>query len=213
MAHQPGEGFVYQLSFDALTVVVEAATGRSFDAVLRERMLDPLVMRDTGFVVPQTELPRVLANYFPDVSGVSRQVTPDCDPSLLHRPEFCSASTGLVSTATDLIAFAQMLLDGGEGPNGRVLSQEAVRLMATDALTGAARAMAEGFLEPGVGWGVGAAVDDRGRFGWDGGTGASLWVDPTAQVAAVVLTRQGMGSPESAECVTRFWEAVRAEPR
>ncbi len=211
MAHQPGEGFVYQLSFDALTVIVEVATKQPFDAVIRERILAPLGMHDTGYTVTDEQLPRVLANYFPDADGFT-QVTPDADPTLLERPVFCSASTGLVSTASDLIRFGQMLLDRGIGPDGRVISQEAVRLMSTDVLSAPARAMAEGFLDPGVGWGLGAGVDHDGRFGWDGGTGTSLWIDPSADVAAVILTRQGMGSPEAAECITRFWQAVRAEP-
>ncbi|MDO5698151.1 MAG: serine hydrolase domain-containing protein [Dermatophilus congolensis] len=211
MAHQPGDGYMYHFSFDALTVVVEAATGQSFDEVLRERIFDPLGMRDTGYVVPASELPRVLAQYFPGDDGAER-VAPDADPSLLQRPDFCSASTGLVSTASDLITFGQMLLDNGMGPQRRVLPEEAVRLMRADSLSAPAREMAEGFLDPGLGWGVGAAVDDQGRFGWDGGTGTSLWIDPTAGVAAVILTRGGMGSPDSADCFTDFWNAVRAQP-
>ena len=212
MAHQPGEGFMYHLSFDALTVVVEAAAGRSFDEVLHERILGPLGMGETGYTVPESSLARVLANYFPEPDGAIVEVTPPADPALLRRPEFCTASTGLVSTVGDLIRFGQMLLDRGAGPRGRVLSEEAVQLMSVDSLPSAARDMAGEFLEPGHGWGVGACVDARGRFGWHGGTGTSLWIDPAADVAAAVLTRQGMGSPEGAETITCFWRAVRAEP-
>lgn len=210
MAHQPGEGFMYHLSFDALTVVVEAVTGHGFDELLCNRILGPLGMKETAYTVTEASLGRVPANYFPDPSGAMFEVTPPADPSLLRRPEFCSASTGLVSTVGDLIRFGQMLLDGGLGPDGRVLSEEAVQLMSTDAIPPAAREMAGEFLEPGYGWGVGACVDDQGRFGWHGGTGTSLWVDPAGGVAAVVLTRQGMGSPAGAETIDRFWEAVRA---
>ena len=56
------------------------------------------------------------------------------------------------------------------------------------------------------------AVDDEGRFGWDGGTGTSLWVDPAAGTAGVLLTREGMGGPTPPTWLTRFWGAVRDEP-
>ena len=49
-----------------------------------------------------------------------------------------------------------------------------------------------------------------GRFGWDGGTGTSLWVDPTAGVAGVLLTRQGLGTPEPPAYLDTFWQTVHA---
>lgn len=210
MAHQPGEGFLYQSSYDVLTVVLEAATGEGFDDILRRRIHEPLGMTETGYAVEEKDLARVPANFFPDADGFS-EAAPAAEPGLTVRPVFCSAATGLLSTAADLIVFAQFLLDGGVGPQGRVLSAASIDAMARDALSPAAHEMAAEFLDPGMTWGLGAGVDGEGRFGWDGGTGTSLWVDPAAQVAGVLLTRQGMGGPQPPEHMTRFWEAVRGE--
>lgn len=212
MAHQPGEGWLYQSSFDALAVVVQAATGQGFDEVLRARLLTPLGMADTGFTVGPEQLSRVPAHGFPDESGGFAEEHPAADPALVDRPAFCSASTGLVSTARDLVVFAQMLLDDGRGPDGPVLSEASVRAMRSDALSGPARTMAAGAVGPGGSWGLGAGIDAAGRFGWDGGTGASLWVDPRTQVAGVLVSGQGMGPPSVPEYLKRFWGEVRREP-
>lgn len=212
MRHQPGAGWLYQTSFDALTVVLEAATGRPVEQLLREVVLGPLGMSETAYSLGEHQLRRVPALFFPDDHGGVQLAAPEGDPSLLAPPVFPSLSTGLLSTVGDLTAFGQLLLDRGRGPRGRLVSAEAVEAVTTPALTGAAREMAGEFLDPGVSWGLGAAVDGEGRFGWDGGTGTSLWVDPAAGTAAVLLTRQGMGGPSAPEIFTRFWETVRCAP-
>ncbi|WP_413542452.1 serine hydrolase domain-containing protein [Citricoccus nitrophenolicus] len=212
MAHQPGQGWLYQSSFDALTVVVQAATGQGFEAVLRERILDPLGMAETGFTVPEESLDRVPRHGFPDAAGGPAEILPAGDRALLTPPRFPSAATGLVSTAADLMRFASMLLDGGSGPNRRVLTEDSVRAMTTETTTGAGREMGRGLLPEGQAWGLGVGIDPAGRFGWDGGTGSSLWVDPAAGVAGVLLTTEGMGSPEPPAYLQRFWRAVQSLP-
>lgn len=212
MAHQPGAGWLYQTSYDALTVVLEAATGLPVERLLREVVLDPLGLAETSYSLRPDRLPRVPALFFPDDQGGMQLAAPQGDRSLLSAPTFPSLSTGLLSTVADMAVFAQLLLDLGMGPHGRVVSPSAVRAMATPALNGAAREMAGEFLDEGLGWGLGAGVDGEGRFGWDGGTGTSLWVDPTAGTAAVLLTRHGMGGASPPRWLTRFWEVVRAAP-
>lgn len=195
MRHQPGEGWLYQTSFDALAVVLERATGTRFDELLRQQVLDPLEMGDTGYVVPHAELHRVPALHFPDDEGGADLVRRAGDPANSQAPVFPSASTGLLSTVSDLALFAQALLDGEQDPEPAPLPEPAA-------------AMAREFLEPGRRWGLGVGLDEAGRFGWDGGTGASLWVDRADGVAAVLLTHQGTG-PTTPAHFRRFWDAVR----
>ncbi|OYN85347.1 serine hydrolase domain-containing protein [Parenemella sanctibonifatiensis] len=216
MAHQPGQGWLYQSSYDALAVVIEAATGRDLDVLVTERILAPLGMHDTGWTVKAADLCRVPAHGFPDERGTVTEACPEHDPALLHPPSFVSASTGLVSTVADLLRFAGMLMNEGfahgvlpaSGPV-RVLSAESVRLLTTDTTTAATRTMGNGMLPPDHGWGMGVAIDAAGRYGWDGGTGASLWVDPQDRVAAVLLATVGMGGPDEPAYLTEFWRAVR----
>ncbi|QFG68442.1 serine hydrolase domain-containing protein [Ornithinimicrobium pratense] len=212
MAHQPGAGWLYQTSYDALTVVLEAASGLPVAGLPREVVLDPLGLAETTYSLRADQLSRVPALFFPDEQGGMQLAAPEADRSLLSAPSFPSLSTGLVSTVTDMVVFGQLLLDLGLGPCGRVVSPESVRAMATPALGGAAGELAGEFLDAGLSWGLGAAVDGQGRFGWDGGTGTSLWVDPTAGTAAVLLTRHGMGGVAPPVYLTRFWEAVRSAP-
>lgn len=216
MAHQPGEGWLYQFSFDALTVLIERAMRRRLDLVLRERVLNRLDMGETGYSVELVDIERVTSTWFPNRRGAFVEVAPIGDPRLMDTPAFRSGATGIVSTIDDLAKFATMLLRGGRGPRGPVISAEAFTALTTDTLGDAARAMAGEFLAPGLGWGLGVAIDTEaryasshpGRFGWDGGTGTSMWVDPAAGVAGVLLTRQGMGGTEPPAYLNAFWEAV-----
>jgi CubicO group peptidase (beta-lactamase class C family) len=183
-AHQPGEGWLYQTSFDALTVVVERATGRGFDDELADRLLRPLGMRDTGVRVP--------AHVFPGDPGPVVALAAGA-LSLTERPAFCSGATGLVSTAADLLAFGEMILDDGVGPSVRVLTPASVRAMSTPAIGPAAARRAGDFLPDGTSWSLGCGVDARGRLTWAGGTGTNVVIDPARKRVAVLLTRYGMG--------------------
>lgn len=218
MAHQPGEGWLYQFSFDALTVVIERATGRRLDLVLRDRVLEPLDMHETGYAVAMKDVDRVPSAWFPNRKGRFVEVAPWGDPRAMTVPVFRSGAAGLLSTADDLARFIQMLLRRGSGPRGPIISATSFAALTTDTLGESAAAMAHEFLDPRLGWGLGVGVDREarfprshpGRFGWDGGTGTSLWVDPVAGVGAVLLTRQGMGTPEPPAYLDAFWQAVHA---
>lgn len=218
MAHQPGEGWLYQMSYDLLTVVLERAARMGLDELLAARLLGPLEMAETGWTVSPAQLDRVPAQYFPNRAGERVEVAPVADSSLLERPAFRSAATGLLSTAHDLARFIELLLDDGAGPHGRLLPAAALHHLSQDRLTDGARPMAAADLGPTLGWGHGVAIDlepqfpgsHAGRFGWHGGTGTSLWVDPTAAVGAVILTQHGMGGTTGADYVESFFSAVHA---
>lgn len=219
MAHQPGEGWLYQYSFDALAVLIERATRRNLDHVLRDRVFSRLDMVDTGYTVPITAVERVPANWFGNQRGRLVEASPGGDPRLMNMPVFRSGATGLLSTASDLAKFARMLLDEGRGPRGPVISRTAWSALRTDTLTPEAARQAALFIDTPTGWGLGVGIDREGRypgsfagrFGWDGGTGTSLWVDPEADVAAVVLTRQGFGATDAPRILEDFWLAVHAD--
>ena len=107
---------------------------------------------------------------------------------------FGDGAAGLVSTAGDLLAFAQMLLRGG----APVLPPDAVRAMTTGQLTPAQKArggLLPGFFD-GRSWGFCQAVYDSGAFGWDGGLGTSWLVDPSQDLTVIVLTQRMFESPD-----------------
>jgi CubicO group peptidase (beta-lactamase class C family) len=66
LMHQPGERWQYHIGNDLLGVLVARVTGQSFEAFLRERVFDPMGMKDTGFHVPADKIDRLPTLYAPD---------------------------------------------------------------------------------------------------------------------------------------------------
>jgi CubicO group peptidase (beta-lactamase class C family) len=187
---QPGERWMYNTGASVLGVLLARAAGEPFADVLRTRVFEPLGMRDTAF---WTAHPKRLATaYRPAPGGLV--VVDEPDGAWSRPPAFGDGAAGLVSTADDLLAFAQMLLRDGVP----VLSADAARAMTTDQLTPAQKA--HGGLGPdfftGRSWAFCQAVLDSGAFGWDGGLGSSWLVDPTRDLTVIVLTQRMFESPE-----------------
>ena len=127
LMYQPGERWLYNTSAQVLGVLLARACGRDLESVLRERILDPLGMADTGFTVPAEQLGRLTTAYRPDPETGQLWVLDDPADSWWSRPtSFPDASGWLVSTIDDYWSFVSMLLAGGTGPGGRVLSPETV---------------------------------------------------------------------------------------
>ena len=76
-------------------------------------------------------------------------------------PVFENGSAGLVSTADDFNAFAQMMLNGGRLGSERILSRPSVELMTTDHLTSEQKQGSELFFGDNRGWGLGFSVFTR----------------------------------------------------
>lgn len=201
---QPGERWLYNTSAQVLGVLAARASGLTTDEALRQRVLEPLGMRDTGFWTTASD--RFATAYQPTADGLVVTDEPDGD---WGRPQrFCDTAAGLVSTADDLLAFARMLLAGG----GDLLPRELVDAMVTDQLT--AEQKARGGLGPDFfehrSWGYGQAVNDTGSFGWDGGLGTSFLVDPRNDLTMVLLTQRMFESPEAPAVHRDFQEAAYA---
>jgi CubicO group peptidase (beta-lactamase class C family) len=185
---EPGTAWRYEISFAVLGVLLARATETPLDVLLRERVADPLGMADTSFRAAPEALPPAYRQSDNDLvvfdgAGSNSRWT--------AAPAFPDACGGLVSTARDLLRFAEMLLAGGSP----LLSAASVQAMTTDALTPAQRAepSAAAFLNGG-GWGYGVGVADlpdaRGhRYGWAGGLGTLWWSYPEHDTTAVLLTQ------------------------
>lgn len=124
LVHQPGEKWMYHTGSDVLDVLMARATGLPLAEFLKERLFEPLGMKDTGFYVPAEQLGRLAAAYQPD-HGTGALVLVD-DPRQTgwgQPPAFPCAGGGLVSTADDLLAFCTMMLNKGRYAGGRILSR------------------------------------------------------------------------------------------
>ena len=142
---------------------------------------------------------------------VAMAVADASDGQWASEPPFASGAGGLVSTASDVLAFQRMLLAGG----GDALPRELVAAMMTDQLTPENRATDTMFLDC-QSWGFGGGVDidarnpwnAGGRYGWVGGTGTAAHVVPTDGSIAILLTQVEIGGPTGSRVLEAFWAAA-----
>lgn len=220
LAHQPGERWLYHMSAEILGVLIARASGRALSTFMRERIFEPLGMKDTGFTVAESQLDRVATCYQTDFSTGEVSVLEEAANELLARPVSFESGAGdqLVSTADDLLAFARMLLNGGAHGRQRILARPSVELMRTDQLSAEQKAASpffENFWDT-RGWGLGASIVTRrgdvadvpGRFGWDGAFSTSLYVDPHEQMVGVLMAQCRPGALRLPPVVLDFWTSA-----
>lgn len=193
LKHHPGETWLYGASTDVLGHLIEIISGLEFDAFLRERIFEPLGMTDTDFFVPAGKVERLAWVYAPDDNGKLVSSEDRATSGYLSRPALLSGGGGLVSTASDYLRFSQMLLDGGQLGDVRLLSPKTVELMRQD------------HLPPGHpplevnsrGFGLGVSVVRRlaetkqigsvGEFGWGGAACTQEWIDPAEEMITMIM--------------------------
>jgi CubicO group peptidase (beta-lactamase class C family) len=216
LMHQPGEKWVYNTGSDVLGVLIARASGQPFEAFLRERLFEPLGMRDTAFSVPPASLDRFATSYWTNPRTGAAEVYDMPEGGQWSRPPaFPSGGGGLVSTVDDYLSFAGMLLNHGKNGGERILSRAAVEIMTADHLTPAQKAVSE--LAPRFfdnhGWGFGVAVVTRrdspaepvGQYGWNGGLGTAWFSDPSAGMVGILLTQRAWTSPIPPDICLDFW--------
>jgi CubicO group peptidase (beta-lactamase class C family) len=198
---QPGQRWLYHTGADVLGVLIARASGQPFDQFLSERIFEPLGMRDTAFFVPASDVDRLATSYATD--PVTGTLTPFEEPGgqWSAPPAFPSGGAGLVSTAADFLAFADMLLRGGSP----IISRPSVETMTTDHLTPDQKAVSGFFPDDfdARGWGFCVGIVTRrddpaapiGQYGWDGGLGTIWRNDPSEQMVTMVLTNAAWSSP------------------
>ncbi|GHO61755.1 hypothetical protein KSC_006470 [Ktedonobacter sp. SOSP1-52] len=111
LMHQPGEQWMYNTGSDVLGVLIARASGQPLETFLRERIFEPLDMRDTSFRVPEASLDRLTTSYWRDpVSGKLTVYDKAVGGQWSRPPAFPSGAGGLVSTIDDYLAFGQIEL-------------------------------------------------------------------------------------------------------
>ena len=201
-----------QAGFDVLSRVVEVASGQTFDQFLKQRLFDPLGMKDTGF--------------FPSADGASRLVTLYSRQAgeLVRNPNqeqgvskvYFSGAGGMMTTAVDYLQFAQMLLNGGQLNGKRFLSPKTVELMTSNHTGDLVNGQ---FGRPARGMGFGLSVQTvldpvaaelrvgKGTFGWAGGTGVNVNIDPQEQMVTLFMVQTPAGAmPRDFE--NAVWQAI-----
>lgn len=131
LLHEPGAAWTYGVNVDWLGRVAERLRGKRLGEIMKERIFDPLGMRDIGFQMSESMKARRVTIHDRSADG---KLTPLPDLVLPDPPAMDMGGHGLYATVGEYMKFIRMILNDGAGPNGRVLKAETVAAMATDGL-------------------------------------------------------------------------------
>jgi CubicO group peptidase (beta-lactamase class C family) len=209
---QPGSRWSYSIAVDVQGYLVEKLSGRPFDVFLRERIFDPLGMKDTAFYVPADKVARLAQVH---VESADRPLEAAAEQQLVLMPDPTtpppgpSGGGGLYSTAEDYLRFCQMLLDGGTFGGTRLLAPRTVEMMRTNHLSDEALAT----YRPGLGFGLDFAVvmdageaavsTPNGSYSWAGAAGTWFWIDPATDVVFVGMIQHRGPAVGDAQVLSR----------
>ena len=196
LLNQPGATWDYGFGLDVTGLIVEALTKHSLGEALAQTVWGPLGMADTGFVIPPDKVVRYAHALPTDPETGRPQVV---DPDATKPTKFECGGGCAVSTATDYLRFATMLLNHGEFGGQRVLSPAMAEYMTTNQLGPQVRNLI-GNADPtraNYGFGLGLAVRTTpgvvrllgavGDYSWPGASGTNWWVDPQHHLAVVFM--------------------------
>ncbi|HWZ32352.1 MAG TPA: serine hydrolase [Bryobacteraceae bacterium] len=200
--YQPGTTWDYSHSTDILGRVVEVASGMSLYQYEKQRILDPLGMKDTNFYVTDAAKQSRIAEPFPN----DRTIGIDAvfgDPRVAGKWE--SGGGGMMSTAMDYARFLQMMLSGGVLDGKRILSPKTVAFMTSDHVTDGVVPGPLYLPSAGYGFGLGFAVrrttggaadnGSAGDYTWNGVGGTHFWVDPKEDMFVVFMIQSPRQRP------------------
>jgi CubicO group peptidase (beta-lactamase class C family) len=204
LRYQPGQAWMYSLATDVCGALVQRLSGKPFDVFLREEVLGPLGMVDTGFHVSSEKADRFAACYQRTPKSLADLQDDPAQSPYLTPPAFISGGGGLVGTLTDYHRFCEMLRRGGELNGARIIGPRTLALMHRNHLPGAkslSDLALDGFSETGnagVGFGLGFAMTldqmaagtlGRHDYYWGGAASTLFWVDPAEDLVAIFMTQ------------------------
>ena len=186
--YEPGTKEVYSdLGIILMAEIVERLTGRTLDDLAKTYIFDPLKMSNTMFRPSKKLWPQIAPTEI-DNNLRHRLLQGEVHDENAFAIGGVSGHAGLFSTAPDLAAFCQMLLNGGSYAHQRILRR------ATIALFTAPQPLSNGTRT--LGWAVPTEGGSSGHFfsahsfGHTGFTGTSIWIDPDRDLFVVLLTNR-----------------------
>lgn len=204
LVFDPGEGWTYGIGIDWVGKMVEAVAGQRLGAHLEQTLFAPLGMADTSFRLRPDQRARLACVHGRAADGALAPIAFEVP----QEPEFEMGGGGLYSTATDYLAFARMILNGGRHGQERLLKAATVAEMARDQIgplsvtpmaSAAPAATNDVDIFPGqpCGWGLSFLVNRQpspqgraaGGLAWAGLANTYYWIDHGRGTAGVFLTQ------------------------
>jgi CubicO group peptidase (beta-lactamase class C family) len=226
LAFDPGTAWQYGIGIDWAGKLLEAVTGETLEAYMRTHILDPLGMHDTGYLLNDRVRSRLAVSTDRKADGtlVSAPFDAPQDPTMFL------GGGGLYGTAADYMRFLSMLLHGGTLDGAQILRPETVAAMRQNQigdvlvspLTAALPLMSNDVdLYPAMPkkWGLSFLINTEdvpgrrraGSLAWAGLRNTYFWLDPTAQIAGVIMTQVlPFADKQVLELFDRFEQGVYA---
>ena len=188
---EPGTQFRYYTGgFAILGRIIEVVSGKPYEQFIKERIFDPLGMKDSFFFVPAEKQNRVASIYRSQDGKLSRwkEIEAYSMSAKYPGPEF-----GMYSTASDLASLCQMMLDGGIFKGRRILSKMSVEEMTKNHTLDIKSALTQRPAYQGLGWALsGDPMSDfpltsAGSYGHNGAFGSIIWIDPSKGLVRIFL--------------------------
>lgn len=200
---EPGTRWQYGMGIDWAGRLVETISGMSLEEYFQAKILGPLEMHDTSYLLPASKFDRLVTGYARQPDGTLKQ-NPRVPPS---PPKEFNGGGGLFSTTGDYTRFMQMILRKGRGANGtRILQSKTVESMEINQI-GAATAgkmktqlpdrSSDVDIQPGSSekWGLGFLINTTPYAGgrsakslaWAGIFNTFYWIDPKRSLCAVLM--------------------------
>jgi CubicO group peptidase (beta-lactamase class C family) len=226
LVFHPGTSWEYSVSTDVMARLVEIVSGQRFDNFIQSRILGPLGMVDTGFVVPEKSRDRLVAYYAgadlmePMKPGLTRTDDAPYPGAYLAPVPRLNGGGGLVSTLPDMVALVRSLLPGG----ATLLKPTTIALMMTNQLPRGVwiRFPQLGELR-GRGFGLAGGLivepspldhkNSTGELFWGGVAGTQWWISPNANLAGLLMMQRQMAfaHPFAVEFRRLAYQAVTGE--
>ncbi|MEM7386103.1 MAG: serine hydrolase domain-containing protein [Verrucomicrobiota bacterium] len=191
--HHPGEKFTYSEGLDVLGYFIEIVSGQPFDVFLRERLFEPLGMKDTAFYLSGKQAERLVPVQKPEDGKWVRLPETFYDPDypIKGAKTFFSGGAGLSSTARDYAIFLQMYLNGGKMNGGRILSRKTIETMM---LNQTGKLFGNGDKHYGLAFGVvtkqgqaSGGIGSPGTFDWGGYFNTQYFADPVEGTIGILM--------------------------
>ncbi len=201
---EPGSKWQYSnLGMATAGRIVEVLSGMPYEKFLEARIFQPLGMKDSYIYPPKEKYDRIPSAYILKNGKTEKYFSdPLGEGAMKYRQgaKYPLPEGGIYTTASDIAAFYQMMLNGGTLNGVRLLSRATVNVM-TSVQTGDLTTNG-----PGMGYGLGwAVVRDAagtlpltpvGTFGHGGRYGTYGFVDPKNDLIGVFMIQREGGSQE-----------------
>ncbi len=189
LAFEPGSAYEYGFGITVAGRIAELVSGKPFEVLMHERVLDPLGMKETTFHPDARQRPRIARTYKSAEGGglaLANNVFVTSDPAVRRMAE---PSGGLFSTAADMAKFYQMILVGGLHEGKRIVSEKAIAEMTRPHTAGGKT------LNYGLGWQTGNGEKpaipgfSKAAFGHGGAFATHGFIDPERKLVTVFMVQ------------------------